>query len=278
MATNLKQRKPPSQRAVTTGDAAKAGVGGDGRALKPGDNRRAMLEAEEAQMLSVISKLRALQIPIDEAKATLAEAKAQYDEVVRLAGIAGFKKYELKELLDDLGAKRRDLSEQEERRARFRTYLGLPSGISETQQDMNIPETARDEIFWEGDGYTCGVRGTDPVPPVEAGVHGQAWMKGYHNGQKRNAWAASASKVEPAPPVPPEEKEPTRAELKAQERRAKESLENLPPAAPDNDVESTPETPPGADGFEATPEELSAQITRQVIVETREGDAEEVVG
>jgi hypothetical protein len=264
LATNLKNRKPRQGQAQPS-----AGSGGDGRPLTPGDNSRAIKEAQQAQLLSYIARLRAQQIPIDEAKAVLAEAKAQYDETMRLAGVAGFKKFELKELLEDLGAKRRDLTDQEQRRTEFRNWLGLPAGKSDEQLDLEarMPATARDEAFWRGDGYTAGLRGDVCQPPADTGVHGQAWMEEWGRGQAKLALSLSPK---PAATAAVQEREKTPAELKAEEKRVKAALEALP---------SSGQVPPH-DGFEASPEELQGQVGRQVIQQERgaETEAEEVVG
>lgn len=266
MAQNLKNRKPRQGQPPPS-----AGTRTDGSTFSQGDNSRALKEAQQAQLLSYIAKLRAQQIPIDEAKAVLAEAKAQYDETMRLAGVAGFKKFELKELLEDLGAKRRDLSDQEQRRTEFRNWLGLPAGKSDEQLDLEarMPATARDEAFWRGDGYTAGLRGDVCKPPTDTGVHAQAWMEEWGRGQAKLAMSLNP-KPAIAPP-PTEEREKTTAELKAEEKRVKAALEALPGSGQD----ATPD-----DGFEASPEELQGQIGRQVIQQERdaETEAEEVVG
>lgn len=294
MAPRLNTRKKPSQQAVVTRDAATSALGGDGRVLKPGDNRKAVLEAEEAQLLSFVGRLKAKEVKVNEAKAALKVETDEYTEIVRLAGIAGFKKYELKDLMDDLRVtKRKDLTETEARRARFRNYLGLPVGNTEEQLDM-LPETAKDEIFWEADGYACGVRGTDPVPPSDCGVHGQAWMKGYHNGQARNAWAMdTAAKGHIPEPTPEPEKglDDQRMAERREAREAKEALENLggaqdeDTAVPcqtckgdgsglDASVEACPTCKAEYEPFEASEEELKGQVSRQVILEQREAEAD----
>jgi hypothetical protein len=256
MAPRLNTRNKPSQRAVPTGDAATTALGGDGRALKPSDNRKAVLEAEEAQLLSFVGRLKAKKVKVDEAKAALKVETDEYTEIVRLAGIAGFKKYELKGLMEDLGVKRKDLTETEARRTRFRSFLGLPVGNSDQQLAL-ATETEKGELEWEADGYKCGIIGTDPVPPTEAGVHGNAWLKGYHNGQARNAWAmdAAAKGHIPEPTDAPEKGlDDQRMTERREARKAKEALEKLGAGGAEAGSE---EKPFAHDGLEHVNEKLA---------------------
>ena len=208
-----------------------AGNAGSGRALDTADNRRAIEEAEQAQFLSAIFKVRSKDVEIGRAKAVVDALNAERKEVMDLAVAAGFKKYEIEDQLKDLVAPKVNQSEKEARRARFRAWLGLPAGAP---PQTELPLEVRDEQDWEADGYRAGIRADEPKPPKECPPRfGQAWMKGYHAGQEQNAKALAfkpASVIAAAPPpapAPEPEKEPTRAELKAQEKRVREGLENL---------------------------------------------------
>ena len=80
---------------------------------------------------------------------------------------------------------------------------GLPVGGQMSLIDAfeNTPAEVKDELDYEADGYRAGVRGDDPSPPdyVPPRFHTN-WVKGWHNGQARNAWAiGAASLAEPAP-------------------------------------------------------------------------------
>jgi len=66
-----------------------AGAAGDGRALDTSDNRRARDEAEQAQYLSAISKVRQQDTKIAAAKAVVDELKAVRKEIMDLAVAAG---------------------------------------------------------------------------------------------------------------------------------------------------------------------------------------------
>lgn len=198
-----------------------AGTGGDGRALKNNDNERAKDEAESIQLISYVSKLQGYDQQIAEHMEVVSGLREERGSVVNLAKAAGFKKYELQDIIDDLKKPRTDLAKREERRAKLRSYYGLPAGKAE-QHEMT-PETVKDETFWRAAGYTGGLNGEMADIPGAAGVHGQAWMAGYHDGQARRIMALSPDKNQPIPA----------------------------------------ETP--GDGFEASPDELKAQITRQQV-------------
>lgn len=143
---------------------------------------------EEAVFLSHLNKLR-----IQENKA--AAKKAEYDaeksvltDLFRAAKADGFKRKELQSILDDGAASRRDLTAEEERRAKLRAWAGLPAG---SQPDLfGLPSPARDELDAEGTGYTMGLRGDDPVMPDAFSPNYQpAFMKGWHAGQEKLAKA-----------------------------------------------------------------------------------------
>lgn len=175
----------------------------------PKNNLQAIREAEQAQLLSVLAKLRPLQANIDAAKVVLKGAQDEFSAMLDHAQSVGFKKYEIKDLLKDTAVTgaRKDLREAEERRTRFREYLGLPTG---TQGDLldRQPDAAKDELDWRGHGYTAGLRG-DPRDPKAAGVPDrfhQAWMQEHERGQETNAWSLApegmtrpGAAAEPAP-------------------------------------------------------------------------------
>ena len=206
-----------------------AGAGGNGRALDTSDNRRARDEAEQAQFLSAAFKYRGKLREIDAAKEVVAARQAEAKEILDLAVAAGFKKYEIVDNVKDLIKPKVNHAEIEDRRARFRAWLGLPAGPRPTDE-LKMPEEAKDEIAWEYEGLRAGLRADEPKPPKECPPRfHQAWLRGWHAGQARNAAALAykpAPAAEPAPEPEPE-REPTRAELKAQETRAREGLDAL---------------------------------------------------
>lgn len=145
---------------------------------------------EEAVFLSHLNKLR-----IQSAKAAI--KKAEYDaernvltDMFRDAKTDGFTRKELVSILTDGAASRRDLTAEEQRRAQLREWAGLPAG---TQTDLfATPSLAQDEVFAEGQGYTAGLRGDDSTMPDNFPPHhAPAFLRGYHAGQERLAWAMS---------------------------------------------------------------------------------------
>lgn len=160
----------------------------------PKNNLEAIREAEQAQLLSVLAKMRTATADVEAAQAVVKQKRDVVNSILDQAQAAGFKKGEIRELLAETQVKgtRKDLREAEERRTRFREYLGLPVG---TQPDLldRMPEAAKDELDWRGHGYTAGLRGDDPDPKA-AGVperFTQAWLEEWHRGQEKNAWAMS---------------------------------------------------------------------------------------
>lgn len=145
---------------------------------------------EEAVFLSHLNKLR-----IQTAKAAI--KKAEYDaernvltDMFRDAKTDGFTRKELRSILDDGASSRRDLTAEEQRRAQLREWAGLPAG---TQTDLfATPSLAQDEVFAEGQGYTAGLRGDDSTMPDNFPPHhAPAFLRGYHAGQEKLAWAMS---------------------------------------------------------------------------------------
>lgn len=118
---------------------------------------------EEANFLSHINKLRTQESQVAIAKAAYDAAKATMTDLFREAKTDGFTRKELQSILDDGKASRRDLVAEEERRAKLRTWAGLPAG---TQPDLfGLGETARDAVDADAQGYAMGRRGEDEVPP-----------------------------------------------------------------------------------------------------------------
>ncbi len=249
-----KAREAAARKPKSNVTQLNAGQGGDGRVLTPGDNKKAAEAAEEAQLLSYLAVLRKQAKTVEDAKTVLDAAKEEMNATFGTAKNAGFQRKELTELLADTKVKgqRKNIEEAERRRNRFRRYCGLPVGDSETQQDLEsrLPETKKDEFDWEADGYRAGVAGDEPTPTkdcVKAGFD-QAWLKGYHNGQARNAWALSASKgLAPMPSVPP--------------------AASTAPAAPATTGEvidlAAEKDVLRPDDFEASEDELAAQVGRK---------------
>jgi uncharacterized protein YdcH (DUF465 family) len=74
---------------------------------------------------------------------------------------------------------------------------GLPVARTGEQLDLlnRMPTTERERLEWENDGYNAGC--IDKACEVPAGcppIFHQDWMKKWHDGQERRAWAFAAEK------------------------------------------------------------------------------------
>lgn len=244
-----KTARPKSQSAEVADLAAarkvKEGATETGRKQDgaPKNNLQAIREAEQAQLLSVLAKLRPLIAEVEEAKAVVKTRQEAVASMMDHAASVGFKKNEIRDLLKDTAVTgaRKNLREAEERRARFREYCGLPVG---TQPDLldRAPEAAMDELDWRGHGYTAGLRG-DACDPKAAGVPDrfhQGWMEEWGRGQETSAWSLAPEGMErPKPSGSP---------------------------APSPDV-GEPHIEPSGDAFEASEAELAAQTSRPSTIE-----------
>lgn len=155
-----------------------------------GHNELTAEQEERALLLHHFDKLRQ-----QEAKA--AEKKVLYDaerevltDMFRVAKADGFTRKELQALLDDTQAIRRDLTAEEERRAKLRAWVGLPAG---TQLDLfNSPLEVQDEQYAQGQGYAVGLRGEPGVAPDNLQPRFiQAFLRGWGKGQEELSWALS---------------------------------------------------------------------------------------
>ena len=145
----------------------------------------------EAVFISHLSKLRAQMNKAAAKKAEYDAEKSVLTDLFRVAKADGYSRKELTAILADSAASRRDLMAEEERRAKLRSWAGLPSG---TQADLfaSTPTLAIDELAAEGMGYSAGLRGDDPkAPDTIGGNHTDAFMRGWHAGQEKLAWALS---------------------------------------------------------------------------------------
>lgn len=152
---------------------------------------------EQAVFISHLSRLRAQQVKAEAKKAEYDAEKSILTDLFRTAKADGFSRKELQAILDDSASSRRNLMAEEERRAQLRTWAGLPAG---TQADLfaNTPSAAIDELAVEGHGYAAGLRGDDAKMPEDyAPMHATAWMRGWHAGQEKLAWALSEAGTNP---------------------------------------------------------------------------------
>lgn len=149
---------------------------------------------EQALLIHHFNKLRQQEVKVAAAKEIYDAEKATMTDIFRMAKAdGGFTRKELTGFLDDSKASRRDLQAEEERRARLRQHLGLPSG-SQFDLFADVPVETRDELDFHGAGYASGLRG-DPgqVPDEVPARFVQAWMRGWGEGQEKLAWGLAAA-------------------------------------------------------------------------------------
>lgn len=223
------------------------------RDAKPGDNARAIEEAEAAQLLSYLAKAREKKGVVDKAAAAHKTAKDDLNEVFRLAkaASANFTRARMVELMTDMSSPqlRKNIEADEATRARFRRICGLPVGDEGTQTDLEdrMPETAKDQTHYRALGYTAGLAGENGTPPAFVPTNfSPEWGAGWKDGQAALIHAKiKASEVPPpAPKAAKPEPEKTVADERLEEQRqiaaAKKSLEAISngakPDEPDPDA------------------------------------------
>lgn len=183
---------------------AKTGHGANPRAVI-GDNSAAAAAAEEAQLLSVIAKIKAQRPQTAKAKAALDAERDKELEIFRLAKAAGFSRKELEGYLEDIDKEDAvEIEEAEERRTRRRELLGLPTVKRKKQAEIDFTSEPRDANWWNGEGYRAGLRGApakapEGMPPEFV----QPYLDGWHTATGRTAWAQD--QVGEDPPSPPAE-------------------------------------------------------------------------
>lgn len=140
---------------------------------------------EEANFLSHLGKLRIQQNKVAIAKAAFDAEKSTMNDLYADAKKDKFTRKELAAILDDGKASRRDLVAEEERRAKLRTWAGLPAG---TQPDLfGLGEGARESADADAHGYSMGRRGEDAVPP--------SWIAPPHHPDFMGGWQRAQSEM-----------------------------------------------------------------------------------
>lgn len=211
----------------------------------------------------------AAKVPVDEAKAELADANEALTKAFNAAKGdlgRGYTREYMLSLINDGKKKVTEQVEHEKMRARDKVILNQPVyGVQpELFPGQETPQEAKDEMAWEAEGYQRGLRGDleelqDGDPPR---FH-QAIMRGYEQGQKvtaeRYARAMLLRQAEQTPdagatPVDLNEPEPGTVEAEAAEEasmdRARASLDAMGDGEPEEEaataeVEPAPEAPKG---------------------------------
>lgn len=162
-------------------------------AAKPDTSSPLGLKPEEHKQLLVyhMDKLREGVRSCDKLREPLKAAQedltARFNEAKADLGKGYSRKY-LTVLLEDVTAQTRDQVTEEQRRAEDRATLGLP--VFGKQMDLfgdaaaRMPEEARDEMFWEFEGFKRGRNGAlEEIPEGCPPRFHQAVMKGFAAGQ-----------------------------------------------------------------------------------------------
>lgn len=201
------------------------------------------LKPEEHSQLLVYhtDRLRVAQRAVDKAKEPLKDAQeeltARFNEAKADLGKGYSRKY-LTSLLEDVTAQTRDQVTEEQRRAEDRATLGLP--VFGKQMDLfgagaaKMPEEARDELFYEFEGFKRGRNGTlEEIPEGCPPRFHQAVLKGYAAGQKatqEDLLAAAELKAKMGQPDAGEGDEPdlnATPDPEAQEEAIEEGVQKL---------------------------------------------------
>lgn len=266
-----------------------------------------------ANLLKLTADHRKVQNELDVLAEQTSEVNGRKKQIRAGIETLGYSLEEFDRAMKDAGSTKIDLAQNERMRSELREFLAVYVPPQGDLFDKSIPAPARDELFWEGEGYKAGVHATkmEPsdhnVPPDMV----QAFMNGVANGQARNAWAGresdrleverqtherqiaadreAADLVDKAnAPGDDVVVEPSALDLrraaKAEETRARESLERMGSDASAPEVSD--EVPdPVEDEFEAGDEELSAQRGRPSTIDATDpepasagtGEGEQIV-
>lgn len=156
-----------------------------------GNNSGLTPDEQAALFLTHLGACREQEAIMADAMAGLKALRKVRNEVRNLARAEGFPLKKIDDILKKEAFSQKDLEAEAELFRWMDQMAGLPTG---GQADLfsSTPVEIKDALDWEADGYRAGMRATEPKPPSEcdARFH-QDWMKGYHAGQERNAWALS---------------------------------------------------------------------------------------
>jgi len=216
-------RKPPQTAKAKSDDPA--GIGHNAKAPLTREEKAALLQHHIGELRKLEAQVEVVRAPFKAAQEAV--TKAFHAAKAELGG--NYSRKYLAGLMEDFGARLRNVAAVEEQRFQDRVALGLP--VFGKQMDLfgdAKTDTEKDAISAEADGYMAGRRGDEPKPPSDIGPLTQAWMAGFHKGQEETgkqvamAMEVRARKSKPAEPEkdPDEEVE---ADLDAQARKLKRS-------------------------------------------------------
>lgn len=161
----------------------------DGR---PTNNLQAIREAEEKGLHRLLSDVRTLQGPLEEALALVKTRREAVNKRLDQGVADGYPKGMVRKMLaaTAITGDRKDQRAEWEMEVRFRTYLGLPA-MTQADLEDRMPNAAKDEQDWIGAGYGAGLRGDSCNPKafdVPDRFH-QVWMEAWGEGQTKLAMA-----------------------------------------------------------------------------------------
>ncbi len=145
----------------------------------------------EALFLSHLDACRKADAALATAMEPVKVVRKQRNVVRNLASKEGFPLKIIDEIIEKEAFTQKDLEGEAELSRWMHQMAGLPTG-GQAELFATTPAEIKDGLDWEADGYRAGMRGVEPKPPegCPPRFH-QEWMKGYHAGQERNAWALS---------------------------------------------------------------------------------------
>ncbi len=160
--------------------------------------------------------------PMLRQKAVCDEARAKYNKLRKLAKAEGFKLRLMDEAVRINEAEDDEIIVQEIKdRVQMAVWLGLPVGsqlgmFEDTDHLAPLVDRARDE------GTVAGALGKEPRSAYEESTEaGQAWLAGWHEGQKGNAEALKSAMIKQNAAAKAEKK--AKAKAKARKSRKGEA-------------------------------------------------------
>lgn len=148
----------------------------------------------EALYLTHLSACRAQDQVLKQANEAVKAVRQNRSKVRNVAKNDGFPLWMMDFVLWCEGKTRSDVEGEMAQLLSMMAWSGQPNGVpQQLELDLsNTPAEIKDAITWEAEGYAAGIRARDPVAPDTCPPRFVAdFMKGWHAGQERNAWALS---------------------------------------------------------------------------------------
>lgn len=167
--------------------------GPEARDAQIGDNvGLTELEQREALFLSHLAACRIGNKNLADIMEQVKVIRSARTKARNLAREEGFPLAKIDDILKKEGMSQKDLQAEADLFRWMDQMAGLPVG---GQADMfkATPAEVKDGVDYEAEGYRAGIRAAEPNPRLHMVPprFDQEWLKGYHAGQERNAWAMS---------------------------------------------------------------------------------------